>query len=76
MATLTHRYPVTVHWRGGRAGHGELTTGRTGVAVALVRGLSVGTHELTVTYTGNDAVEASSDTVTVRVTSPHGPHHR
>ena len=35
MPTLTHRYPVTVHWRGGRAGHGELTTGRTGVAVPL-----------------------------------------
>lgn len=51
------------------------TVGRTGIAVALVRGLPVGTHQLTVTYTGNDAVEASSDTVTVRVTSPRGPHH-
>ncbi len=53
-----------------------LTVGRTGVAVALVRGLAAGSHQLTVTYTGNDAVDASSDTVTVRVTPPRGPHHR
>ena len=50
-----------------------LTVGRTGIAVALVRGLAVGTHELTVTYVGNDAVAPSADTVTVRVTSPRGP---
>lgn len=53
-----------------------LTLGRTGIAVSLVRGLAVGNHQLTVTYVGNDAVEASSDTVTVRVTSPGGWHHR
>ena len=50
-----------------------VAAGRTGAAVALVRGLAAGHHELTVTYTGNDAVAASSDTVRVRITHPRGP---
>lgn len=53
-----------------------VTVGRTGVAVALVHGLGVGRHQLTVSYLGNDAVAPSSDTVTVTVTSPRGPGRR
>lgn len=49
-----------------------VAVGRTGVALAIVRGLSTGNHELTVTYTGNDDVAPSSDTVTVRVAKGHG----
>ena len=35
MPTTTHRYPVSVHWTGGRTGHGSLATSRTGVEVPL-----------------------------------------
>ena len=41
----------------------------TGFALALVTKLSVGTHTLTVAYSGNAKVAASSTHVTVRVTA-------
>lgn len=40
----------------------------TGFAMAILRHLPVGTHHLTVTYSGNDQVEGSSTDLTVRVT--------
>lgn len=50
---------------------------RTGFAVVLVPGLAVGTHHLTITYTGNDQVAPSSTDATVRVQPRgHGPGPR
>jgi len=50
---------------------------RTGFAVVTVRGLAVGTHHLTITYTGNDQVAPSSTDATVRVQPRgHGPGPR
>lgn len=45
-----------------------ITIRSTGFALALLRNLPVGTHHLTVTYSGNDQVESSSTDLTVRVT--------
>jgi len=45
-----------------------LTIGSTGLAVVVVRNLPVGTHHLTVAYSGNAQVEGSSTDETVRVT--------
>lgn len=35
MPITTHRYPVSVHWTGGRTGSGSLTATRTAVEVPL-----------------------------------------
>jgi len=47
---------------------------QTGSAVVTLRGLAVGSHNLTITYTGNDQVAPSSTEARVRVT-PRGPGH-
>jgi len=47
---------------------------QTGFAVVTLRGLAVGSHDLTITYTGNDHVAPSSTDAQVRVT-PRGPGH-
>ena len=47
---------------------------QTGFAVVTLRGLAVGSHDLTITYTGNDQVAPSSTEARVRVT-PRGPGH-
>ncbi len=46
---------------------------KTGLTALVVKNLSVGTHQLTIAYSGNSRVEASSTAVAVRVTPRWGP---
>jgi len=54
-----------------------VTHRRIGSAVVILPGLAVGSHNLTITYTGNDQVAPSSTDATVRVQPrSHGPGPR